>query len=280
MKTLIVEDSPETREILATHLMGLGYEVTACPDAESALAACQEHFYPVIISDMNLPEMDGLELCWRLRSLPRGELCMFMIITGFDEPELLEKVLDAGADDYLLKPVKLKPLQIRMVIMGRQHQYRVQRRKVQEELLKYREQLEEIVEERTEELTRKNSALQAILEKNQQLFLFLDPAYRIQAFSLRTKDVIHHIFGVEIQEQLQFDPAVFFEHPEEFDSCFQRALDGEFIGFEYQIPRENAPSGWFMFQFNPVITYQKQVVGVYLSISDITTRKQRHGHEL
>ena len=96
MKTLIVEDSPETREILSAHLSNLGHEVTACPDAESALAACHKEFFPAIISDMNLPEMDGLELCWRIRSLPRGELCIFMIITGFDEPELLEKVLDAG----------------------------------------------------------------------------------------------------------------------------------------------------------------------------------------
>lgn len=274
MKTLIVEDSPETREVLQTYLHTLGHEVTVCPDAESALEACQQEFYPLIISDLSLPEMDGLELCWRIRALPRGELCMIMIITGFDEPELLERVLNAGADDFLVKPLRMKTLQIRVVIMEREYQYRVQRRKVQEELLKYREQLEEVVEERTAELKRKNASLQAILERSQQLFLFIDPEYTIQALTPRVKDVIRNVYGVDVEEGHRLDPSLFFSNPASFEACFEKALGGEFVGFEHEVKREDDRLSWFMFQFNPVITDNNQIVGVYLSISDITKRKQ------
>ncbi len=275
MKILIVEDSPETRELLQAHLSGLGHEVTACPDAESGLEACQQAFYPLIISDLSLPEMDGLELCWRIRSLPRGELRMIMIITGFDEPELLERVLNAGADDFLVKPLRMKTLQTRVVIMERQYQYRVQRRKVQEELLKYHEQLEERVDERTAELKRMNASLRAILERSQQLFLFIDHDYKVQIFTRKAKEVLRNVYGVNIEEGLHLEPAVFPTELENFDTCFQRALQGEFVGFEQQVQGEDELLYWFMFQFNPMKTEKNEVIGVYLSIADITDRKRK-----
>ncbi len=91
--------------LLEEQIGDYGHEVTACETAISALEAYQQTFYPLIVTDLGLPGMDGLELCHRIRSLPQGEQSMILVVTARDTPEDLQAVLDAGADDYLIKPV-------------------------------------------------------------------------------------------------------------------------------------------------------------------------------
>jgi PAS domain S-box-containing protein len=168
MNILIVEDIPETRELLNAQLSILGYEVMACADAEKALKLCQNTFYALLVIDLGLPGMDGLELCRRIRSFPQGALSMILVITGQDAPHVLHEALGAGADDYLIKPVDSEVLKVRVTIIQQRYRHRQQRRQIQEELLHYREQLEELVEERTTELTQTNLALHREIHKYTQ----------------------------------------------------------------------------------------------------------------
>jgi len=105
MKTLVVEGDAITRLAFEKYIRTLGYEVTVWADAECALEACQQTFYPLIILDLELCGMDGFELCRRIRALPWEDHSMILAITACSKPADLEAAIDAGVDDYLIKPV-------------------------------------------------------------------------------------------------------------------------------------------------------------------------------
>ena len=134
MRTLIVEDETITRVTFEEHLRLLGHEVTACADAETALKKYQQAFYPLILLDLGLPGMDGFEFCRCIRSLPRGSQSMVLIITAHDQRQALSQALNAGANDYLIKPVGLDLLQVRVTILERQFHNLIRQKKASEVL--------------------------------------------------------------------------------------------------------------------------------------------------
>jgi DNA-binding response OmpR family regulator len=119
MKTLVVDDDNIMRRILRRAAMSLGHEVTGCEDAESALDAYKSNKYPLIILDWMLPGMDGLEFCRKIRQMPNTDSCVVIMVTAKNKPEDLLAVLDAGADDYITKPVNLKLLKTRIKVAER-----------------------------------------------------------------------------------------------------------------------------------------------------------------
>ena len=131
MKTLVVEDDPLSLMVLSEQISAYGYDITACEHPVKALEAYQSTFYPLIVTDLTLPEMDGLELCRRIRALPQGDQSMILVITARDTPADLQAVLDAGADDYLIKPVSQEMLHIRLTIIARQLHHLTQRRQAE-----------------------------------------------------------------------------------------------------------------------------------------------------
>jgi PAS domain S-box-containing protein len=128
MKTLLVEDDTTTRYLLESILGGRGYAVTAVGAAETAWPLCEREAYPLVVLDWGLPGMDGLELCRKIRRLPHGDRSLIVVLTGRDQPADLQAVLDAGADDYLTKPVDVERLNVRLAIAERQVQNLVRRK--------------------------------------------------------------------------------------------------------------------------------------------------------
>jgi DNA-binding NtrC family response regulator len=116
MKVLLVEDSASTRILLEAILAARGHEVTACADAEAALASYRPGEHALILLDWLLPGMDGLELCRHIRATPGGDRSVVLVITSRDQPEDLRAVLAAGADDYIAKPVDVESLNIRISV--------------------------------------------------------------------------------------------------------------------------------------------------------------------
>jgi diguanylate cyclase (GGDEF)-like protein len=116
MKVLIVEDDPGTRLILSRMLAGRGYDVVACATAEEAIKAYNTAFYPLLFLDLFLPGMDGFSLCQWIRSQPDGDQHLILVGTASDRKEDLQKILDAGADDYITKPYQADVLEVRLVI--------------------------------------------------------------------------------------------------------------------------------------------------------------------
>jgi signal transduction histidine kinase len=87
--------------------------------AEEALAAHAEQPFPLMLVDWTLPGVSGLELCRRVRAAPGGEDVFIVVITGRDRAEDLSAVLDAGASDYLSKPIDPEALKMRLLIVER-----------------------------------------------------------------------------------------------------------------------------------------------------------------
>jgi len=116
MKVLIVEDDPGTRLILSRMLNGRGYDVVACATAEEAIKAYHAAYYPLLFLDLFLPGMDGFSLCRWIRSQPDGDQHLILVGTTSDRKEDLQKILDAGADDYIAKPYQADVLEVRLVI--------------------------------------------------------------------------------------------------------------------------------------------------------------------
>lgn len=119
MKTLIVDDDNIMRRILKRSAMNLGLDVTGCADAEHAIEALQKDTFPLIVLDWMLPGMDGVELCRKIRKMSSGERSFIVMITAKDKHEDLLEVLEAGADDYIAKPVDVKLLKTRLTVAKR-----------------------------------------------------------------------------------------------------------------------------------------------------------------
>jgi signal transduction histidine kinase len=119
MRTLVIEDSSSMRGLLLELLRERNYEVTAVSNAEEALEAHLEQPFQLMLVDWTLPGMSGLDLCKRVRSRPGGDDVVILVITGRNRPGDLGAVLDAGASDYLSKPIDPEILRTRLLIAER-----------------------------------------------------------------------------------------------------------------------------------------------------------------
>jgi DNA-binding response OmpR family regulator len=119
MKILIAEDEPISRLFLEKALQRLGYEVRACKDGSEAWDAYQKSTYPIVISDWMMPGTDGLELCRRIRQQSRPAYCYFLMLTMRASKADFLEAMDAGADDYLTKPLDADEIEVRLRVAER-----------------------------------------------------------------------------------------------------------------------------------------------------------------
>jgi DNA-binding response OmpR family regulator len=112
MRILIVEDELDLVNAMARGLRQQGYAVDIAENGERGLYLGQVYSYDLVILDLNLPEMDGLEVCRGLRST-RPDLLIIMV-TARSQVEDRVIGLDMGADDYLVKPFRFEELAARI----------------------------------------------------------------------------------------------------------------------------------------------------------------------
>ena len=119
MRILLVEDHPESRRILQKLIERRGHEVVAVGSAEEAEAELAKGSFPFLILDWMLPGKSGVDLCRELRAAPNGDDFFILLVTARDETEDLEQALEAGANDYLTKPLDPARLNVRMSVTER-----------------------------------------------------------------------------------------------------------------------------------------------------------------
>jgi len=105
---LIVEDQRDLAELAALHLGEIAREVTVCADGPAALRQVQNRPPDLVVLDLGLPGLDGLEVCRRLRAMPRYIPVLMLTARGSDAERVLG--LETGADDYLVKPFNVLEL--------------------------------------------------------------------------------------------------------------------------------------------------------------------------
>ena len=120
MKILLVEDHPGSRRNLQRLIARRGHEVMAVGSAEEAEAALAVEKFPFLILDWMLPGKSGVELCRELRAQPNGDEMFILLVTARADTADLEQALEAGANDYLTKPLDLGLLNVRISVAERQ----------------------------------------------------------------------------------------------------------------------------------------------------------------
>lgn len=109
-KILVVDDDRTMRTVLTRYLENRGYQVEQVTSGAEALVAVAKNPPDLVVSDVMMPEMDGLEFCRRLRATPSGQLMPFIFLSGKGELEDRIHGHSIGADDYLTKPVDPREL--------------------------------------------------------------------------------------------------------------------------------------------------------------------------
>lgn len=102
---LIADDLPAHRSLLARHLARDGHTVIQATNGSEALELATEHDPDVVVADVMMPKMDGIELCRALKARPRGYLTPVVLVTSLHGREDRITGIEAGADDFIVKPV-------------------------------------------------------------------------------------------------------------------------------------------------------------------------------
>lgn len=118
-RILVVEDDPADRAILASALRKGGYGFAVADNGQQAIDLYSQEFFPIIITDWMMPEMDGLELCRFIRSMKTKSYIYIILLTGRESRADLIQGLSAGADEYLVKPLHYDELQVRLKVAQR-----------------------------------------------------------------------------------------------------------------------------------------------------------------
>jgi class 3 adenylate cyclase len=118
-RILVVDDMPANVHILELRLAAQGYEVVTATDGEAALAAARQSQPDLILLDVMMPKVDGLEVCRRLRSDASFPFTPIIMVTAKADPRDVVAGLEAGGDEYLTKPVDQTALVARVKSMLR-----------------------------------------------------------------------------------------------------------------------------------------------------------------
>ena len=119
MRVLLADDDEFMRALLDLVLREAGHEVNAVADGVAAWEAFAAAPPPLVVLDWEMPGLDGLEVCRRIRAADPGRTTFVLVVTARDASEALATMLDAGADDYVAKPVSPEGLRARLVIVER-----------------------------------------------------------------------------------------------------------------------------------------------------------------
>ena len=111
-KILVVDDEQEIRNLLDHFLKDQGYEVVLASDGNQALKLTAEENPQVIILDIKMPGLDGLEVCKLLKDNEQTRLIPIIVITGFEDNKM--EALNRGADDFVNKPFDMAEIAIRV----------------------------------------------------------------------------------------------------------------------------------------------------------------------
>jgi two-component system chemotaxis response regulator CheY len=119
-KALVVDDSRAVRMILARTLKELGFEVREASNGREALEVIEVEKTAVtlVLADWNMPEMDGLELLKRLRRKPELSSLVVVMVTTETELEQMTAALEAGANEYIMKPFTREILVEKLELVG------------------------------------------------------------------------------------------------------------------------------------------------------------------
>ncbi len=166
---LIIDDSTTNLGVVFEYLDGLGFELMFAQDGESGLSKAEYQKPDIILLDVIMPDMDGFEVCRRLKSRAKTTDIPVIFMTGLTKIEDKVLAFDVGAVDYVTKPIRKRELVARIVnhlrirdLTQQLQEENLVRQQAEQALLEYQERLHEIVDQRTAELKEANQRLRSL----------------------------------------------------------------------------------------------------------------------
>lgn len=153
-RILIVDDNETNRDILVTRLQAHGYELAQAADGEEALAAAKSLLPDLILLDVMMPKMDGIEVCRRLKGDPAMPFTPIILVTAKSDTKDIVAGLNAGADEYLTKPIDQAALVARVNSVLRIKELHDQVQAQAAQLAEWNRSLEQRVAEQLTEIER------------------------------------------------------------------------------------------------------------------------------
>ena len=252
MRILLVEDHAGSRRTLQRLIERRGHEVIAVGSAEEAEIELARQSFPFLILDWMLPGKSGVDLCRELRAGPNGDEFFILLVTARDDTQDLEQALEAGANDYLTKPLDPELLNVRLSVAERRIRALIERNQA-------RTELQETVRKMTD-----------ILEKTNDGFFAVDRDWKFtfvnrQAEKLldrRREDLIGKDFWIEFPEFTR----------DAFEKNYRRAMSEQVV-VEFEA---SDASGQVWFE---LLAYPSGG-GVSVFLRDVTERKRVEGERL
>lgn len=130
MNVLLVEDEPGVANVIKKGLTENGYNITVAPDGNIGFDIVTSYSFDVIILDIMLPGINGVQLCRKMREQQISTPILFL--TALGTTENIVTGLDAGADDYLVKPFKFIELEARLRSLSRRKVFQIQENKTEQ----------------------------------------------------------------------------------------------------------------------------------------------------
>jgi len=163
MEILLVEDNIDSRTSLKEFLCELGHDVKECSDGEEALELFKKGYYPLVLSDIKMPRMSGIELLRAIKNSRNGEHTEVVLFTGYGDMESAIEALRAGAYDYLLKPINVEELAL---ITERIAEHQALKRENRLLTERFNDEVKAATEETRRELKRLKKIVSQSLEMN------------------------------------------------------------------------------------------------------------------
>ncbi|MBM3263988.1 MAG: response regulator [candidate division Zixibacteria bacterium] len=161
---LLVDDEFTVRELIGNLLMMLGYPYFAAPDAKTALEALNRERFSIMITDIHMPAMSGVELVERTKKIDPD--IGVIVVTGVGDLKIAIGVMKQGANEYLLNPLQFEALHVSIIKC-------LERRSLQMEVRSYQAELEKKVTQRTDQLMSALSALHVAHQDVRQAYVDL-----------------------------------------------------------------------------------------------------------
>ena len=275
MRVLIAEDSTVARKLLERNLQQMGYEVVAAEDGAKAWDAYQHAPTPIVITDWEMPHMNGVELCRAIRQHPTEHYTYLMMLTARGQKEDKLQALEAGADAFLSKPLDIAELQANLRVAERIL-------KAEADLQAQKQQLQDL----NEELVCQNEQLQQsyrLVEYANRRFSELFENVPIACFTVDIEGSIREwnlaaqqLYGYTKEEVLHqpFYTRVFRgASASKMHEILQRVIQGSVMaGIESEDYDSEGNLHYVLRSAFPIRNPNREVVGAIVSVVDVTYR--------
>lgn len=138
MKVLVVDDNQANRNVLRYALRGFGHEVIEAVNGLEGVELFTQHRPSMVLMDVNMPVMDGYEACQQIKQVSGDDFVPVLFVTAYDDTKTMRKSVEAGADDYIVKPINVEALKAKIKVMQRIQELHDKNSKNQQELLEYK----------------------------------------------------------------------------------------------------------------------------------------------